>query len=56
MIMDWDELSRDSLRKKSDPTFRIPVKKVAVTKDQIRKLPDGTTIIVDKPSEKKSND
>lgn len=47
--MDWSSLERKNLNKKSqEATFQIPVKKVAVTKDQVRKLPDGTVIITDK--------
>lgn len=52
--MDWDSLERKNLQKKSDEaTLKIPVKKVAVTKDQLRKMPDGTVIVIDK---KKSTD
>lgn len=50
--MDWESLERRPQVKKSgedNNTFKIPVKKVAVTKDQIKTLPDGTKIVVDKP-------
>lgn len=46
--MDWSELERRSgiSLNQYNPSFSIPVKKVAVRKDQIRKLPDGTTIVL----------
>lgn len=50
--MDWDSLERRNLNKKPDndkAAFKIEPKRVAVTKDQIKRLPDGTVIIVDKP-------
>lgn len=50
--MDWSELERKNLKKKPDDqqnSFKIETQKVAVTKDQLRKLPDGTVIVVDKP-------
>jgi hypothetical protein len=50
--MDWSELERKNLKKKPDDqqnSFKIETKKVAVTKDQLRKLTDGTVIVVDKP-------
>jgi hypothetical protein len=49
--VDWSELERKNLKKKPDDqqnSFKIETKKVAVTKDQLRKLPDGTVIVVDK--------
>ena len=45
--MDWSELER---RPKSDSNatkIKIQTKKVAVRRDQIRKLPDGTVIVID---------
>ena len=46
--MDWSELERkpDISLNQHNPSFSIPVKKVAVLKDQIRRLPDGTTIVL----------
>lgn len=46
--MDWSELERRPSKNKSQSgsQLRIPVKKVAVRKDQIRRLSDGTTIVV----------
>lgn len=46
--MDWSELERrpNSQQSQQNASFAIPVKKVAVRKDQVRKLPDGTTIVV----------
>lgn len=53
--MDWSELERRPSNAKSAPNdaqFKVPVKKVAVRRDQVRKLPDGTVIVVtdDSPS------
>ena len=54
--MDWSELERRLSKNKSqsESQLRIPVKKVAVRKDQIRRLPDGTTIVV--PDSKPTRD
>lgn len=51
--MDLDELRRDRLNaKKSDSDgvaiAKIAVKKVAVSKDDLIMLPDGTTIVRDR--------
>ena len=51
--MDWSELERkpDISLNQHNPSFSIPVKKVAVLKNQIRRLPDGTTIVLtDEPT------
>ena len=48
--MDWDALERrpkTDNEQNNDPSFKIPVKKVAVSPDKIRKLPDGTVIVID---------
>lgn len=44
--MDWSELERKPKSNKQSEQIRIQPKKVAVRKDQIRKLPDGTTIVI----------
>ena len=54
--MDWSELERRPSNANSAPSdaqFKVPVKKVAVRRDQVRKLPDGTVIVVtdDSPSQ-----
>lgn len=43
--MDWTELERRP-KSNQDSQIRIQPKKVAVRQDQIRKLPDGTTIVI----------
>ena len=48
--MDWSELERrpsNANVTSKDAQFKVPVKKVAVRRDQVRKLPDGTVIVVD---------
>ena len=44
--MDWSELERNPKSNKQSEQIRIQPKKVAVRKDQIRKLPDGATIVI----------
>lgn len=46
--MNWSELERRPRQNKSGDTHQIQIttKKVAVRPDQIRQLPDGTTIVV----------
>lgn len=44
--MDWSELERKPKSNKQSEQIRIQPKKVAVRKYQIRKLPDGTTIVI----------
>ena len=44
--MDWSELERKPKSNEQSEQIRIQPKKVAVRKDQIRKLPDGTTIVI----------
>lgn len=44
--MDWSELERRPKPDRQDGPIRIQPKKVAVRKDQLRKLPDGTVIVV----------
>lgn len=44
--MDWLELERRPKPDKNTEQMRIQPKKVAVRRDQLRKLPDGTTIVV----------
>ena len=44
--MDWSELERKPKSNKQNNQMRIQPKKVAVRRDQIRKLPDGTTIVI----------
>ena len=45
-MMDWSELERKPKSNKQSEQIRIQPKKVAVRKYQIRKLPDGTTIVI----------
>ena len=44
--MDWEELERRPKSDNMQSQMKIQTKKVAVRRDQIRKLPDGTTIVV----------
>lgn len=44
--MDWEELERRPRPDNTQFQMKIQTKKVAVRHDQIRKLPDGTTIVV----------
>ena len=43
--MDWDALERRDFDRKDQASFAIPVKKVAVPADKVRRLPDGTIVI-----------
>lgn len=43
--MDWPELERRPKSEKQEQ-IRITPKRVAVRKDQVRKLPDGTIIVL----------
>lgn len=51
--MDWESLERRPKKQGSDEkkndeaSFKIPVKKVAVSPDKVRKLPDGTIVVID---------
>lgn len=45
--MDWSDLERRPKQDSDQASFRIPVKKVAVRRDQVRKLPDGSVIVTD---------
>lgn len=44
--MNWEELERRPRPDNTQSQMRIQTKKVAVRRDQIRKLPDGTTIVI----------
>lgn len=44
--MDWSELERRPKPDKNTEQLRIQPKRIAVRRDQVRKLPDGTTIVV----------
>lgn len=44
--MNWEELERRPRPDNMQSQMKIQTKKVAVRRDQIRKLPDGTTIVV----------
>lgn len=48
--MDWNSFI-DGKRRQNEPapSIKIETKKVAVPRNRMRKLPDGTTIVVDKP-------
>lgn len=43
--MDWSALERHH-GKENDNQIKIKPKRVTVRKDQIRQLPDGTTIVI----------
>lgn len=47
-MIDWSELERrpNSGNTHEENQIRIPVKQVAVRKDQVKRLPDGTTIVI----------
>ncbi len=44
--MDWSELERRPKHDKNAEQMRIQPKRVVVRRDQVRKLPDGTTIVI----------
>ena len=44
--MDWSELERRPKPDKNTEQMRIQPKKVAVRRDQVRKLSDGTMIVI----------